>query len=290
VTDGVDDEVGGGASDGLDGEVATEADTVEKPDARPPVGAAPTRGATVDRPRSVPTLAAYRACVPIEETATRFVFDAVVPTTETPTATFTVDGREISVSLPVNPVGRPDERTCTVTFADRAGQLRADVGFARRRRVAWTLEGLVKSDDVASTGKLFHNAEDVLYDKYQDPTAAALGGLTLHRIGRLRERTGWIENLARDFAWVVDGRVLLAAILSTAQEPRERTRGLDGLLSAAPHRPLFGDGFALMLDLLRRWPDGAREGERRAAIAALPSNPATVDWDAMALTTSVDTD
>ena len=48
--------------------------------------------------------------------------------------------------------------------------------------------------------------------------AVALGGLTLHRYGRLRERQDWIENLARDFAWIPDGRILLAALLMNDRE------------------------------------------------------------------------
>ncbi len=203
---------------------------------------------------------------------------------ETPVATFVVDGTRISTSLPVNPRGKPEERPCTVTFLRRAGRIRVDVGFVRQRRVAWTLEGMVKSDDSVSTAELFNNADYVLFEKYQDPPAAALGGLTLHRIGRLRERHAWIENLARDFRWVADGRVLLAALLSTSEAPAERARGLAELLEVAPQRPLFTDGLALMVKLLRTWPDEAGKDERRAALSVITSDPATVDWDAMTLT------
>jgi hypothetical protein len=263
---------GQGALESLTGGVAT----------LPDVG--PTRGGAEERPASVPVLIAHRACELREETGTSWVFDPVDDPPETPQASFSFDGRTMSTSLPVNPGGKVEERACTVTFAKRAGRLRADVGFARQRRVAWTLEGLVKSDDSVSTAELFRNADEILYAKYQDPAAAALGGLTLHRIGRLRERKDWVENLARDFAWVVDGRVLLAALLSNAEGASERARGLDTLLAVAAKRPLFGDGLALMIQLLRRWPDGAKEDERRDALAAITSNPLTVDWDAMALT------
>jgi hypothetical protein len=56
------------------------------------------------------------------------------------------------------------------------------------------------------------------------------------------------------------------------------------LLDAAPRRPLFSDGLALLIRLLRNWPDGSRPTQRRDALAAITSDPLTVDWDAMALT------
>lgn len=236
--------------------------------------------------RDAPSVALleHAACEPLDQHGSTWTFDPVPDPTETPMARFDVEGMAVSTSLPVNPRGKVEERACSVTFRRRAGRVRLDVGFAKQRRVAWTLEGMVKSSDVVSTAELFRNAEEILFEKYQDPPAAALGGLTLHRIGRLRERSGWVENLARDFAWVADGRVLLAALLSNDPDPAERARGLDTLLEVAPRRSLFGDGLALLIKLLRTWPDEAREDERRSALAAITSNPATVDWDAMALT------
>ena len=223
-----------------------------------------------------------------EEGPSGYAFDAEVDPVDTPTATFEVGATRISVSLPVNPRGQPDERGCWVTFERRAGRIRADVSFDRRRRVAWTLEGLVKADDAVSTAELFRDADDVLFYKYRDPAAAALGGLTLHRIGRLRERSDWVENLARDFEWVADGRVLLSALLAGADQANERDRGLEMLLEVAPRRTLFSDGLALLLRLLRTWPDGSGEDERRRALKAITSDPMTIDWEAMALTKYVE--
>jgi hypothetical protein len=229
----------------------------------------------------------YRACVPVDQRGAKWTFGpelGVLPT-QAPWASFAIAGTTVTASLPLNPAGEPEKTGCEVRFVRRGGRTRVDVGFVRKRRVASTLEGLVKSADVASTAALFSNAEDVLFTKYRDPSAAALGALTLHRIGRLRERASWVENLARDFRWVADGRIVLAALLANDPAEAQRARGLAELLAVAPLRPLFGDGLALLVQLLRSWPDESSGKERRAAVVALAVDPATVDWDAMALTT-----
>jgi hypothetical protein len=200
-------------------------------------------------------------------------------------ARFRAGGIVITVSIPAYPSAKAEERPCTVTFRRVGGRVRADVGFARQRRVAWTLEGLVKSEDSVSTAELFRNADQVLFEKYRDPIAAALGGLTLHRLGRLRERPWWVENLARDFAWIPDGRVLLAALLERERDLRARMRGLDALVGSAELRPVFADGRALALKLLRSWPDDDRGDARRQALRTIAAEPGSVDWDAMAYTT-----
>lgn len=224
-------------------------------------------------------------CTLLEGAGSRWVFDAVPAPSGTPTARFRAGGTVITVSIPAYPSAKAEERPCTVTFRRVGGRVRADVGFARQRRVAWTLEGLVKSGDSVSTAELFRNADHVLFEKYRDPIAAALGGLTLHRLGRLRERPWWVENLARDFSWIPDGRVLLAALLERERDERARMRGLDALVGSAVLRPVFADGRALALKLLRSWPDDDRGDARRQALRAIAAEPGSVDWDAMAFTT-----
>ncbi len=224
-------------------------------------------------------------CALLDGSGARWVFDAVAKPGQAPMATFRAGRTTIGVSIPVNPSVKAEERPCTVTFAMRAGRVRADVAFAHQRRVAWTLGGLVKSDAAVSTAELFANADQILLEKYRDPSAAALGGLTLHRLGRLRERSAWVENLARDFGWIPDGGVLLAALLAHDDDPRQRARGLDRLIQTAELRPLFADGRALAIKLLRSWPDDDRSDVRAKAMGAIAAEPGTVDWDAMAFTT-----
>jgi hypothetical protein len=227
----------------------------------------------------------YRACVPRDQRGSKWTFEPEGTPTQAPWASFAIAGKTVTASLPLNPAGEPEKTGCTVRFGGRVDGIRLDVGFVAKRRVASTLEGLVKSADLVSTAALFGNAEDVLFTKYGDPSAAALGALTLHRIGRLRERAAWVENLARDFRWVVDGRILLAALLAHDRDEAERARGLTELLAVAPMRPLFADGLALLIQLLRGWPDDSSSQQRRLALEALPVDQATVDWNAMALTT-----
>jgi hypothetical protein len=249
----------------------------------PADGPSPVSSGRDEAPPAV--LLDYRACVPRDQRGAKWIFEPEGVPTQAPWASFAIAGKTVTASLPLNPAGEPERTGCSVRFVRRGGRTRVDVGFVAKRRVASTLEGLVKSGDVASTAALFSNAQDVLFTKYRDPSAAALGALTLHRIGRLRERAGWVENLARDFRWVADGRIVLAALLANDKAEAGRSRGLEELLAVAPVRPLFGDGLALLMQLLRSWPDGSSNEERQLALAALPVDPATVDWGAMSLTT-----
>jgi hypothetical protein len=203
----------------------------------------------------------------------------------TPFAQFATEDRFVVTSLPVNPEGNGVERGCTVTVQAGAEAARIVTGFARQRDVAQTLEGLIRSGEAHTTPKVLAYAEDLLFGKYKDPAAAALGGLTLHRMGRLVERLDWVENLARDFPWLPDGKVLLAATLVHAPEETERARGLAALITAAETRPMFTDGLALLLDLLRRWPADDALELRLEAIDRIAPLTEMVDWSSVSLTT-----
>ncbi|MGR0320368.1 hypothetical protein [Agromyces sp. ZXT2-3] len=205
------------------------------------------------------------------------------PLTDAPHCAFRIGETTVTASLPINPVGWFPTDTCIVTPVDDGG-VRLDVRFARQRLVASNLEGQLRSGAYASPTSFLDSAAGLLLDKYRDPTAAALGGLTLHRLGRLREREEWVANLARDFAWLADGRVLEIALHAQDEDEYERARWLDRLLEVAKMRPMFADGYALLLDLLRRWPDGSGEASRAEAVADITSRIVGVDWNAIALT------
>jgi hypothetical protein len=229
------------------------------------------------------------ACQLLTQDAGGWTFGPDQTLTAVPTATFTVDGREWIASLPLNPQGRKeDEATCRVELDLSTSLPRLGVRFTSQRRVGRAVDGLLRHHEVMAGAELLDDAAELLLGKYQDPAAATLGGLTLHRYGRLRERQSWIENLARDFAWIPDGRILLAALLRYDADPAEQVRGLGLLIDATEARPLYTDGLALATDLLRRWPEGLdtdRAAERKERLERLAAYSCVTDWDSVPLVT-----
>jgi hypothetical protein len=226
------------------------------------------------------------ACRLSVEDPSGWTFEPDQVLTEVPTAAFRVDGRDWIVSLPLNPQGRqPDEATCRVELDVGTATPRLRIRFTSQRRVGRTVDGLLRHHEVMAGAELLDDAAALLLHKYADPAAAALGGLTLHRFGRLRERQDWIENLARDFAWMPDGRILCAALLMGDAETAERQRGLGLLVDATAARPLYTDGLALGSDLLRRWPEEERTDERRQRLESLAAYTCVADRDSVALVT-----
>jgi hypothetical protein len=208
--------------------------------------------------------------------------------TDVPVARFTLGDTLWDVSLPLNPKGRePTLRQCRVRVEQTGATSRLDVALGDRRRVFRMLLGMLHENGVAIGKELLDTAASALLWKYSDPVAAALGGLTLHRFGRLHEKQDWVENLSRDFDWLPDGRILCAALLQRDDDASERDRGLDLLLTATERRPLYTDGLSLGLELLRRWPGEGRSAERRERLERLAEYSAAADWESIALTTAV---
>jgi hypothetical protein len=213
---------------------------------------------------------------PIEQWGRGWRFVPEKALTSVPIALLSIRGSVMAVSLPVNPSDTYPRNSCIVE-ASYSGR-RVSVSFAPERTVAATVLGMMRSGQILPGLKVASEATDLLSSKYSDPVGAALGGLLLHRLGRLGERRSWVENLARDFAWLPDGSVLLAALLSRSDNSRERRRGLAMLLGAAGKRMMFADGFSLCLTLLRRWPDRSGAKERMKLLASLAETSASVDW------------
>lgn len=176
-----------------------------------------------------------------------------------PRATFRVGGRTMIVSLPVNPTLGFPENACVVTVDEAIGVRAA---FAPERKVSTALQAILERESIGSGIDLFQQSSDLLVAKYQEPVGATLGGLTLHRIGHLPDRAAWVANLARGFAWLPDALGLQAALLSTSDDDATRSEGLQLLLDASEHRPMFTDGLALIVDLLQRWPTAERREDR----------------------------
>jgi hypothetical protein len=217
-----------------------------------------------------------------------WIFLPQEPLTEVPVATFELGDARWEISLPLNPEGaEPEQRQCRVRVEDSAVVPRLEVAIGGRRRVFRMLVGMLRENGVAGGTELLDTAAGLLLTKYSDPVAAALGGLTLHRFGRLQERQSWVENLSRDFGWLRDGRILCAALLQKDRDSAERDRGLDLLLEATDGRPVYTDGLSLALELLRRWPGDARVEERTDRLEGLANYSAGADWESIALTTTV---
>lgn len=206
---------------------------------------------------------------------------------DVPTARFLLyDPRAWLISLPLNPQGTAAElRECHVRIERPAiGPAHPVATFSRQRRVSRMLDGILRHNEVMSAN-LVDKAAELLLSKYSDAPAAALGGLTLHRFGRLKERQAWVENLARDFTWLPDGQILCAALLIHDEDRRERARGLDLLFSATASRPLYTDGLSLASELLRRWPGDDWADKRKERLGRLSDYACTTDWNAVMLTT-----
>ncbi len=216
-----------------------------------------------------------------------WVFTPDAQVDDVPTARFRLgDPVPWVVSLALNPAERGEDelRRCRVRVRQVAGEPDRPVAtFSHERRVSRLIEGVVRHHQLGSAD-MIREASELLLHKYHDPPAAALGGLTLHRLGRLHGRQDWVENLARDFPWLPDGQVLCAALLMRDDDPAERDRGLDLLLAATRQRPLYTDGLSLATDLLRRWPGDAHERARTHRLEGLADLACTADWDAVMLT------
>jgi hypothetical protein len=127
-----------------------------------------------------------------------------------PWAIFRIGDRRVLMSLPLNPSGAYPLNSCrvgVVTTGHRTGLL---MSFPPERRVTRLVDGLVRHGEITAGVGVLQQASELLCYKYADPPGAALGGLTLDRMGVLGTRSAWVENLARSFSWLPDGQVLLA--------------------------------------------------------------------------------
>jgi hypothetical protein len=193
------------------------------------------------------------------------------------------------MSLAVNPLAYTADRAAVQVerVADLDGQARLRMSFAAGRSLCVTMDGLLRNNTASSAADMLENAERSLFNKYEDPPGAALGGLILHSMGRLNERADWLENLAHSFPWLPDGQILCAAMLMKESEPENRHRGLELLLSATEKRPLYTDGLSLGMELLRRWPDKKSMVERTERLTALANYSAYADWDSVNLSVDI---
>jgi hypothetical protein len=199
-----------------------------------------------------------------------------------PTAHFRIGDRTRLISLPISPEHGSPSHACTVTLNETSTLgFQLNAWISPERTVANALQNMMASGYVLDASEVADQAVELLGAKYQDPTGAALGGLILLKTGRLERWTSWIENLARDFDWIADGKVLLSSLL--AKEGNEMGRALELAIEASRQRLLFSESFSLLLDLLRRWSKGEERDRRNQAIEEMFARTPNIDWESICL-------
>lgn len=168
------------------------------------------------------------------------------------TATFLLAGERITVSLPVNPLGDGPRSQCEVILETRFGQPRLNAWIKDERIVSSALQRMLANQTIYHLPNVVREATDQMRDKYQDPVGAALGAIILSKMGMLEDRMAWLENLANDFSWIADGKVLLAEMLFQKRAEPDRAERL--ALEATQSRLLFTESRAILSRLLRQWP------------------------------------
>ena len=175
------------------------------------------------------------------------------------TATVRVADTAWRISLPLG----PGDGECLLRVDGANARAPVTAWIAPERTMVAALQNMLLKGEYAALVPVAEQAIELLRSKYQDPTGATLGALILHKVGRLKPYASWLENLARDFAWIPDGNVLLASLL--VEDHQQLDRALQLALSACARRLLHAETHAILLDMLRRWPDrGAMEAHRGA--------------------------
>jgi hypothetical protein len=168
-----------------------------------------------------------------------------------------------------------------VRIDEAAGGARAGAWISPERTVGNALQNMLGTGHFGQAAAMADKAIELFRSKYEDPTAAALGALVLQRAGRLDRFRSWVENLARDFPWLPDGKVLLAAQLVGTRSERERARAL--VAQASTQRILYTESYSILLGLLRRWPDMEERSALGAEAARLGKRAPDTDWDSICL-------
>lgn len=132
---------------------------------------------------------------------------------------------------------------------DRAGVPQLRVVVRTRSPQAESLLGLLTAGQFAGATDL---AKDLLYEKVDNPWAAAIGAYVLMRGGQLGRLRSWIERLDIDFPWLPDGTLLHAWTLLRLENESAFDHSC-ALFLAAHQRgtPVYSQGLRLLLDGLK---------------------------------------
>jgi hypothetical protein len=218
----------------------------------------------------------------VDRRKTRISFQADAQISSVPTATVRVGEHRQQLSLPIGPRTWTPSGACVVKVERTSIGFHAQAWISPERRVANGLQNMLATGYVLEAALLANEATELLRGKYEDPAGAALGALLLHKAGQLAPWESWVENLARDFAWLPDGKVLLVNLRVARGEatPDDLAR----LLRASEQRLMYAETCSLLIDLLRRWPAERSGPERETAIERLANDAPYIDRDAICLT------
>ena len=183
---------------------------------------------------------------------------------------------------------------CMLTIEERSSLLYvAALPYGERAERAAQFLATGEDQQAASLLIRGREAENLLYEKYDDPVGAMIGGYVLLRLGELERTHNWVDNLARSpkFEWSPDGAVIAgekAAMLGN------HSLALNYFLKAGKRGlPVFTDGFSILVSRLRQYQsnahiqaqfNGDELSKAKALSARLEKWSPFVDFSALTLT------
>jgi hypothetical protein len=238
------------------------------------------------RARPVPDLELLQVdgAVVVDQSPTQLTFECGRDIRAVPTALLRIGDRRQRVSLPIGPGGRTPSGRCIVVAERTPSGAHAQTWISPERTVASGLQKMLGAGYVFEASQVSEQAVELLRDKYDDPPGAALGALLLQKVGLLGRWQDWLQNLAQDFAWLPDGKILLVQLHVANGTAGEKDLAM--ACEAAGQRILLAETYSLLLDVLRRWPVGRktrRTPRHQAAIDCLASKAAYLDRDSICL-------
>jgi hypothetical protein len=192
-----------------------------------------------------------------------------------------IGDNETIISLPTSKKGSGADNYCALRIDSSPSGAIASAWISPERTVANAFQNMLASGQILPAMSMADKAIELLRYKYSDPTGAVLGALILNKFGRLAERKSWVRNLARDFAWIPDGKILFAKLKVNGRTDLDTALRL--AIESSKQRILYTESYSILLDMLRRWPSEDDSAIRNEAIADLASHSPFVDWDSICL-------
>lgn len=197
--------------------------------------------------------------------------------------TFEKNGSRIQASLPISQ-GHHYSVTCHVKQVVDSQHGLVQINISQSRSIAFGLESMLRSGQIMKAAEVASNALEALIEKYTDPTGALLAALILYKTRQLDEwNKKYLIRLIKHHDWLPDAKIILALYLASTENSED---ALKLACEASKQRILLTENFSLLLDLLRYWPDAARNEQRNEALERLAQIAPLVIWESMYLTTT----